>query len=1287
MVARKDFSNQSLQNTNFSGVNLTGALLRHSDLRGANFNVAHIQEADFAFAKMDNVSLGQLELIEAIAYASDGLTLATLDVSGQVKIWNLATQREVFYLGKPEYFTSLSFLPNSNRLILGNTKGELSVVDINLKRIHRKLKSEDHSTASSIAIHPNGERIACSKESSKIEIWDFGRTLDTPVSINLDTFSPAIAFVDGGNKIVACTESGDLLFLDGDSGAIQRELKAHDGFIRQLVSSPDGTQLVSFGWDDAVLLWNTATGELIHEWRNLEFEVRAVSLIGVSTGLLLVALGPNSIIYWSAATNSESAIELGESTAKTFAFAPDSNSFVIAAEAPSPIHELNFYEFPSGKRKTSLKQQLNCLRTNIFEVTGLLPHQRRLLLESGAVEIDPVLLEGTGESISHFVHRQRLEEIAQFIADRRRRPYSPLVLFVGPGTFMSSEAADLFSLIDGLPQRTESPGRDPKIVNSQFDHFYNLVLAGPSSRRRSLRAQLNALRSLQGSLRNQCEALISLINEGEFSIIIDLDVFSPLNSETFGIDRHASSSDRMDSSLIHTLGGELGLFNKPKLSYFKLFDDLLDSGDRSVNTRRRLDYLIDQLLDEILSRQSLDAISILWTGFYPRRGLRRLPKKYRSVENRIFWVAAEELCTLPELKELHPTWLHYPIGHFADVFADLYRIIGYSPPEEPDAYINAYQLETLAKSTEVDKRIRAAESIVSSSIDKRNQSQIKRVLSVMSALSEDESSEVRRAVLSNILLSFFDIPFPVSSIIRKYAKDPDDFLQGEVARWILTNYEKVRKDFEDLLFEIAKSRSAYVRRCIIDTIRSRFEQLPALIRNLASDLVGTGLSVAIKSGGGMLFETATPLVLDITNHNSNSMPQVEVEIVGSGDFSIEGKTIVTLKNLEPESPQEVAFTIRPRVFLEFSVTIKINGEIKEPALRIVAIKDNPYVYGNPIDRPAAFFGRQRELEDIFQAVTKPNKQDILLVGERRTGKTSLLYQLLRRFQAPYIPVYVVINEAGATVIGVIRLIVRKIISSLIEREVLTTNPWNEYRCNEPSLTDNLKKVFDAARIQMSDLKIVLLMDEGDHLLNVDDQLQNILRAGLQSQEVGPDLRAVVAGTSSLSSYVSSKSSPFFNHFRFVTLTPLNKVETELLITKPAGILGYLYKPEAVIEISQASGGQPYYCQRICYEAFDIASNVRTNVITKEIAWQAIQYVIESPSDDAFKAFKTYYWDTATDDERHQMLGLLGTGKYRASPRLISNRLIDWQIVVRKEKSVEFSALLFEKWVQRLANTS
>src|ERR1041384_2134846 len=146
MVARKDFSNQSLQNTNFSGVNLTGALLRHSDLRGANFNVAHIQEADFAFAKMDNVSLGQLELIEAIAYASDGLTLATLDVSGQVKIWNLATQREVFYLGKPEYFTSLSFLPNSNRLILGNTKGELSVVDINLKRIHRKLKKKETHT-------------------------------------------------------------------------------------------------------------------------------------------------------------------------------------------------------------------------------------------------------------------------------------------------------------------------------------------------------------------------------------------------------------------------------------------------------------------------------------------------------------------------------------------------------------------------------------------------------------------------------------------------------------------------------------------------------------------------------------------------------------------------------------------------------------------------------------------------------------------------------------------------------------------------------------------------------------------------------------------------------------------------------------------------------------------------------------------------------------------------------------------------------------------------------------
>lgn len=65
---------------------------------------------------------------------------------------------------------------------------------------------------------------------------------------------------------------------------------------------------------------------------------------------------------------------------------------------------------------------------------------------------------------------------------------------------------------------------------------------------------------------------------------------------------------------------------------------------------------------------------------------------------------------------------------------------------------------------------------------------------------------------------------------------------------------------------------------------------------------------------------------------------------------------------------------------------------------------------------------------------------------------------------------------------------------------------------------------------------MILIDEADYLLQIkqsssntiDERPQHFLRAVLQS-DIGTYLRAVVAGTTELSTYVSKRSSPFFNH--------------------------------------------------------------------------------------------------------------------------------------------------------------
>ena len=77
---------------------------------------------------------------------------------------------------------------------------------------------------------------------------------------------------------------------------------------------------------------------------------------------------------------------------------------------------------------------------------------------------------------------------------------------------------------------------------------------------------------------------------------------------------------------------------------------------------------------------------------------------------------------------------------------------------------------------------------------------------------------------------------------------------------------------------------------------------------------------------------------------------------------------------------------------------------------------NPYIAGNPVTGEAMFFGRQ-DVFEFVQANLIGRHQDNILVlhGQRRTGKTSVLYQMGRFIDPSYIPILVDIQ--GMTLEG------------------------------------------------------------------------------------------------------------------------------------------------------------------------------------------------------------------------------------------------------------------------------
>lgn len=90
---------------------------------------------------------------------------------------------------------------------------------------------------------------------------------------------------------------------------------------------------------------------------------------------------------------------------------------------------------------------------------------------------------------------------------------------------------------------------------------------------------------------------------------------------------------------------------------------------------------------------------------------------------------------------------------------------------------------------------------------------------------------------------------------------------------------------------------------------------------------------------------------------------------------------------------------------------------------------NPYIAGNPIDGPEGFFGRDDVFRDVMAVLRNPRQNAIVLYGQRRIGKTSILLQLAKRLadDRQYSPVYLdLMDRAGKPLADLLQELAQRI---------------------------------------------------------------------------------------------------------------------------------------------------------------------------------------------------------------------------------------------------------------------
>jgi len=261
---------------------------------------------------------------------------------------------------------------------------------------------------------------------------------------------------------------------------------------------------------------------------------------------------------------------------------------------------------------------------------------------------------------------------------------------------------------------------------------------------------------------------------------------------------------------------------------------------------------------------------------------------------------------------------------------------------------------------------------------------------------------------------------------------------------------------------------------------------------------------------------------------------------------------------------------------------------------------NPFVAGAPVLDRRLFFGRERLIQRVLQTV---HTNSLLLYGERRIGKTSLLHQLRRRLEEvddpeyAFFPVFVDLQgtpeERFFATLGaeVFEELGPRLPSGTVEPPA---SRGGEYGYRE--LVADLRAVIEAlARTTPKRVKLVLLIDEVDELNAYDPRINQRLRS-LFMRAFSEHLVAVVSGVEIRRQW-EQHGSPWYNFFEELEVTAIDCADAEALVREPLqGV--FTVEDDAVAEILARTGCKPYPIQKACVALVDRLYQEGRTVITR-----------------------------------------------------------------------------------------